>query len=48
MKADGLSMEIDAKAIQEVLRAERTQHGESLADVTDRYPVLLVFLRHLG
>lgn len=30
------------------LETTKTQHGESLLDLSNRSPVLLVFLRHFG
>jgi hypothetical protein len=33
---------------REALAAARTQHGESLLAMSERAPVLLLFLRHLA
>jgi hypothetical protein len=38
-----------AKAISpELMNKYKTQYGETLASVTAKQPVLLVFLRHFG
>jgi len=34
--------------IETALAEARTQHGETLLDLSNRNPLLLVFLRHLG
>lgn len=36
------------EGVTEALAAERPQMGESLAEVSERAPTLLVFLRHFG
>jgi hypothetical protein len=35
-------------AVRDALADARTQHGESLLALSDRSPLLLVFLRHFG
>jgi hypothetical protein len=37
-----------APGVRDALAAARTQHGESLLELSERGPLLLVFLRHFG
>jgi len=41
-------MVADAKPLPQTLAETKTQHGQTLAALTDAQPTMLVFLRHLG
>lgn len=47
-RANDTTIRVDAAAIRDALAAFPCEDGGSLADLADRQPILLVFVRHFG